>query len=619
MNALPQGAVSVIFTGLPPVAAGRFRSQIDFWISKSGIEWTNKRLKAYWTAAIQLTAGNLDIVKTIYQEHSIAYDHKTMLPKGVYGPIVSGYVSAKKPAVMRKYAALLRVYTSLRLDCLSKAQKEKAKRSITSPCSGKPEDFCSHFFDYGAYIARDKRISGIKRSANLDRIDLSKLSPSSSTHKSGELLFSNPLTEFSWGKHVCSLWTSVWIPDSLKAINPAEKLRLILEQSGANNTEAGHIAFLQEGGCKARVVAVPNVWIQLLMQPFGSMLDKISRLLPEVVVHDQNRGAYWAQQELLNGHALYCHDLSAATDRFPLSLQRAFVSGLGFPQYAEALEEISKAPWISQGETWSYSVGQPMGMYSSFPLFNLSHYVLLNLLRSEVRKTCGEDCDFRVLGDDVIIKGKLLSDTYANVLQHIGCERSLAKCIEGDLTAEFAGFQIRKTNRCVTSFRPFKYSGNGRGSILNLFNAFGTKGYYPAKWMREESKLFQATRGWRNPDLSPLINYSEDDSVPKVNLNSHRLGSMSNILTYSLRYDLSSDLLDCYEEQQIILLGQKEVVKDGFASAEANVHWSPGSNPDAVLESENTPNTDRQDISSDPIMNQSRSNSETSRKMNLFS
>jgi hypothetical protein len=62
----------------------------------------------------------------------------------------------------------------------------------------------------------------------------------------------------------------------------------------------------------------------------------------------------------------YSLDLTAATDRFPVSLQVAVLSQFIGKEKAEAWERIMTLELNTPtGQTISYEVGQPMGAYSS--------------------------------------------------------------------------------------------------------------------------------------------------------------------------------------------------------------------------------------------------------------
>jgi hypothetical protein len=375
-----------------------------------------------------------------------------------------------------------------------------------------------------------------------------------------------------------SLWTSTFLPDSLKGYNPAEDLRSMLEQAGADSSTPGHISFIQEGGCKARVVAVPNIWCQGMFQILDNQLSCMNRKLPVSCVHNQVRGANFLKEKLAEG-TVYCYDLSSATDRFPLELQTAVLEGLGLKHYADAMHELVKVPFkvntkvdgVPVQEQWSYKTGQPMGLYGSFHLFNLTHCLLLAVLCDDVGLK-PEDV-YRVIGDDVVITNSSVANLYKQCLEGLDVGVSPTKSIISDSLSEFAGFLAHKTNRLVTVYRPLKWSGkHGMGSAINIMFALSSKSALVSNWYRTKYETFKKTISWRNPDLSPIFT-REDEGCGKTpsGLNSHLLGSLGNRFSYSLDFNFSETFFERYEELQLLLLGQKErVTASGFASANLN-------------------------------------------------
>lgn len=82
---------------------------------------------------------------------------------------------------------------------------------------------------------------------------------------------------------------------------------------------------------------------------------------------------------------LFSFYLSSATDRFPLSFQKAVVERLFNPVVAHAWVEsglhvnIFQAPNSSAGDFRfvQFKTGQPQGFLSSWPLFTLCHHILV--------------------------------------------------------------------------------------------------------------------------------------------------------------------------------------------------------------------------------------------------
>jgi len=101
----------------------------------------------------------------------------------------------------------------------------------------------------------------------------------------------------------------------------AEKFQLANNQLGY-----GRVSFIQEVGCKLKVVCVPSFWVQAYFQPVHETLESRIRYIETGGLHgagvscvfNQTRGAYFLQRCLEEKRDLASIDLSAATDRFPL-------------------------------------------------------------------------------------------------------------------------------------------------------------------------------------------------------------------------------------------------------------------------------------------------------------
>lgn len=542
------------------VSLGRKSSKVinllHRWIKCSGTEWTCVRLKAIRTAALQLRAGHPEIAREIYQENSIRYDKRTLVPKGPFGILVENFIRAMRPVAIRRADACLRIYTALRLDTLSANQFRKAYNAITKPPDG--------HYNYSKLCESIRQLTEKVLARHVGKLvvpDIGNLKGFTACHR--EIPIPEDLRDQAYSRVTASLLTSVWIPEALRGCNPCEELRLQLQKDGAEPTRAGHIAFIQEGGCKARVVAVPNAWCQWLFQPLHRLLDNLVKRLPNSSVHDQNAGGYFLKEYLSRG--VYCFDLSSATDRFPLPLQQSVLRGLHLDRWAEAMGEMSQGRWsmtttFFEGEV-SYGAGQPMGLYGSFPLFHLTHWILLLWIE---RLTLGKkfrfkDLHFYVLGDDVVITDRMVARNYARVLDHLGVPTSPTKTIQSDRVGEFAGFVVMKTNRMNTAYRPYKSHREGsHARIMNLMYSLGSPCMRINGWWRRNYPLFVSTLSQRQLDLSPI--YVEHDIEGKApgTIDSHLLGSQVNRLAYDLPYFLSDDFNTLWYEHRLLLLGQKE-------------------------------------------------------------
>lgn len=132
-------------------------------------------------------------------------------------------------------------------------------------------------------------------------------------------------------------------------------------------------------------------------------------------------------------------DLSAATDRFPISVQKSlleevFLDAKFVQSWADLL---TKRDFVTpSGGSVRYAVGQPMGGYSSWPAFTLSHHLVVyhcGLLAGFSRFE-----DYILLGDDIVIKNDRVAHYYQRVMKGLGVKLSPAKTHVSKDTYEFA-------------------------------------------------------------------------------------------------------------------------------------------------------------------------------------
>lgn len=482
---------------------GRVVQLVNHWLANSGPEWTVNRLKAIRTACLQLRGGDHSVVRQIYQESSIGYTKNDLLPRGPFRSIVREYSQTQSPIALRRLDLILRCYTSVRLCALSKAQFDKAFKAITGPYQGSSVALV----DARKLIEDGAGYLGLPQKSRLKRPDLRRLKPGTSTHSEGRRPKDH--SNIPYGRLAWSLVTSCAAPEGLMDYFPqADGFRLLCIDGGADETTTGHIAFLQEKGAKARVVAVPNAWHQWLFEPLHRLLDDLAKDLSCSAVHDQNKGAWFIQECQGNNLPLACFDLSSATDRFPRELQMHLLDYLGLNKYSEALEQTCQAwrvtaPPYFTGKV-NYAVGQPMGLYGSFPLFHLTHCCLLAGIARYVGLPASS-MSFMVLGDDVLVSNMKVAKLYNHLMRDLGVDISRHKSIVSYDVAEFAGFVGVKTNKGSTTYRPYKH--DDRGIVNNPIGLLYSLGHrlstYPKwkQWVRD----FERTRRWRYPDLSPIV------------------------------------------------------------------------------------------------------------------
>jgi len=152
-----------------------------------------------------------------------------------------------------------------------------------------------------------------------------------------------------------------------------------------------------------------------------------------------NQGSFRAT--LPNRGPYYSYDLSAATDRFPVELQRIVLSRLIDDEYAAAwkrtvVDRDFTVTWVRPNENIRYSVGQPMGAYSSWALFAVTHHVAVRLAAE--RAGFPDFQSYALLGDDIVLTNEAVAKQYRALLDEVGVNISDTKSHVSDDTYEFA-------------------------------------------------------------------------------------------------------------------------------------------------------------------------------------
>jgi len=549
-----------------------FQRLQEFYIRKAGPEWAAKRAKAIWNVANLLRNGDKEKALRVCRENSISH-RRTGVPKGIEGTVVRRYVDAERPVVIKRLAASLRWYTSIRLKEPTKAQKAKALRSISEPSHAQLTPlglyqaghrdmdrylrFCARSAGCYSTDSVQRWIEGFKERVRKKVEPISyadEISPvkyyfsryhdrdlegsSIGVVKQHSLSGFRAKTRFPkmvgliqspYYRMCLSFMTEPWVPSVIDRRTPCFEMRQhIRSQAGWSNEDqrfAGRIAILQEQGAKPRIVAQPTAWLQLAFKPLHRTLAWVAEeLFPRAsMVRHQQVGANCMLNLQLKGKSLYCSDLSSATDRFPVQYSLGILDSLGLNEWASALSEVIQREFQCGWDPKRgirYSVGQPMGLYGSFPLFHLSNLVTAftawssvtdRRLQEGVRKIPElfyTGSPYLVLGDDIVFSDKRVAHAYNQRLFQLGVDRSESKCFEGRV-AEFAGFMSVKTNKSVCTFRPYKPSdGSCIRNPLQFLNAIGAKvknlKHRRAYWQRQW-EAFQQTKPFRDLALESLI------------------------------------------------------------------------------------------------------------------
>jgi hypothetical protein len=205
-----------------------------------------------------------------------------------------------------------------------------------------------------------------------------------------------------------------------------------------NQPFLGKLSLKEESAGKVRVFAMVDPWTQWLLKPLhDTIFDYILAAIPQDGTRDQ-----MAPVKLLISKApksLFSLDLSAATDRLPLWLQKAILGGIAGQEYAQqwatllvnrdyvlSLEDQNSGRMVRY--PIRYAVGQPMGALSSWAMLALTHHFIVQFAahRAGFRSWFTE---YGILGDDIVIGNTDVAKQYLYVMQVLGVGIGLHKSL----------------------------------------------------------------------------------------------------------------------------------------------------------------------------------------------
>jgi hypothetical protein len=196
---------------------------------------------------------------------------------------------------------------------------------------------------------------------------------------------------------------------------------------------------------KSRLIAMADYWSQTSLKPLHDQLLKILK---------GNRSDLTFGQDIKpfgdNSQLYWSFDLTAATDRLPIFLYEDILEHMYGKEYQSSWSDIM----IGTDFNWkdskiNYSTGQPMGMYSSWALLALAHHAIVKYSAHKIGFK--QFYDYRILGDDIVIRNDLVAHSYAETLKSLGVEISSTKTLVSKTTFEFAKRLFHEGNE-VTGF-----------------------------------------------------------------------------------------------------------------------------------------------------------------------
>jgi len=237
-------------------------------------------------------------------------------------------------------------------------------------------------------------------------------------------------------------------PELLKAVREMmsiteSPLRLSLEGIIHNlpaepKYSVGRLAFLPEKGGKTRIIAILDFWTQQALKPIHHQLLKLLSSIEMDNTMDQDKG-FKRALNLSKGKPVYSFDLSSATDRFPIELQLVVMTQLYGQKVSDLWKTLMNRGFNVKGtdSTITWARGQPLGAYSSWVVFALTHHLVVQWCAYDTGQRPDQ---YALLGDDVIIWNKKVAERYRSLLEELDIPVSFEKSIMstgGNSTGEF--------------------------------------------------------------------------------------------------------------------------------------------------------------------------------------
>jgi len=309
--------------------------------------------------------------------------------------------------------------------------------------------------------------------------------------------------------------------DSIPVILNKMTLNLRLDGFSEAPTDAivGKVSFIQDSGYKLRHVFVTNELVQIASLPLQSFLMKQLKVQIHDATHNQDAGVEYVQDHLRRGFTAHCFDLTNCSDNLPRSFQIQLFRKLGldeswvqwFSDICSSLWEIDDRlpPVLPDGKNkkgldnpllpssaryhnpkrvlrMRMRVGQQLGFGPSFPAFALLHHAIVQALFAKL----GKPRRYIILGDDIVIFDDEVAKLYLYTMSVFGIPVSMAKSIESNRLAEFAG-RVILPDQVICS-----YKWRGRCSDSNFLDIARNLGPRSLRLLRPRQRFIAEVMGW---------------------------------------------------------------------------------------------------------------------------
>lgn len=192
------------------------------------------------------------------------------------------------------------------------------------------------------------------------------------------------------------------------------------------------VSAIMAGAGKRRLFVMANYGIQRLLRPFHDWCMSVLRRLPSDGTFDQLKPI----KRVIGLDFVASFDLKSATDRWPRHFMTVVFCNIWGSRLAAQITECCLGaigvtigpPVVKRRFVTSCTVGTLLGYYCAWPLFALSHHILV-WCAAEAVYPGKLFRAYGVLGDDVIIGDRRVAEEYKQMLSKLGVKISESKSL----------------------------------------------------------------------------------------------------------------------------------------------------------------------------------------------
>lgn len=388
------------------------------WVKCSGPQFAVDRMKTIKQIVLNSASGNPEIPKDLWIRK-----HSRFCLAGHYGRLQS--LACQGDHILRKVLTFFNMYTVLSEQETTQEDIQKFRNTVETPGPEIPLEWTRNMVMATKCAVRDFGLdtSDIHYSGPYERTSYQK------PHQEAEFLDSvQRLFQTDIGRKLLQL-PAVFTP-----------LMNVMGFRGykyaGTPARMGKVFRIPSPGLKSRWVCNFNKALDHVVKPMGKRVYDSVAKLPWDITFDESKCFTPIQNALVARTKAYAFDLTAATDRFPWSLQydalKAMDCGPRWNELVELFDKVIKLPAeMPDGSEITWNYGQPLGAYPSFAIFTFTHGLLLYSLNN-----CKYNSEFFVHGDDVVILDEQLAMKYKSVLTRMGVDISEFKTLTSTTMTE---------------------------------------------------------------------------------------------------------------------------------------------------------------------------------------